>query len=179
MTDLWTFEIAETPPTGWPPRTAIAIGGTSPDLFVLARKGDAMRRFDLSHLEVDYRHPAKAIFWHGWFAFGFGGRAILFREADSATVEIDFGCYFDEFHPGDDYLLVTSGQGIVRLGPDGAVVWRNDELGLDGVLIFDIEGDVIDGQGEWDPPGGWEDFLVSLATGDTLEELPDDEDCDA
>jgi hypothetical protein len=181
MPDDWTFEIAETLPSDWPLATPVTIGGTSPDLFVLARNGDVIRRFDLSYLEVDHRHHTTAIFWCGWFVFGFGGRTILYRETDGATVEIDLGCYFDEFHPGDDYLLVTSGQGIVRLGPDGAVVWRNDSLGLDGVLIFDIEGDVIDGQGEWDPPGGWEDFLVSLATGDTLEELPgeDDEDSDA
>ena len=180
MSDPWTFEISETPPNGWPSETAIPIGGTSPDIFVLARSSDTLRHFALSYLEVDHRHHIAATFWRGWFVFGYGGRVISYREADGATVEIDLGCYFGEFHPGDDYLLVTSGQGIVRLGPDGAIVWRNDELGLDGVLIFDIEGDVIDGQGEWDPPGGWEDFLVSLATGDTLEELPgEDEASDA
>ena len=177
----WEFEIAETLPPAWPPLAATRIGGGhgSVDLFVLARQGEAGRRFDLRYRAEDYRHRPQATFWRGWFCFGFCGRAILLREEDGATVEIDLGCYFDEFVAGDDYLLITSGQGIVRLAPDGAIVWRNDELGLDGVLIFDIEGDVIDGQGEWDPPGGWREFLVSLETGDTLEELADDQDQDA
>ncbi|HEX4304208.1 MAG TPA: hypothetical protein VHZ78_15535 [Rhizomicrobium sp.] len=177
MPDPWTFEFSDTLPEIWPPSPPIAIGGSPPDLFVLARNGDTTRRFDLCYMSEDYRCEPKAIVWRGWFVFGLGGRAILWR--DSATHAIDLGCYFGEFHPGDDWLLVTSGQGIVRLAPDGRIVWRNDELGLDGVLIFDVEGDVIDGQGEWDPPGGWEDFLVSLETGEALEELPDDEDQDA
>ncbi len=139
---------------------------------MLAERAGARRRFDLRYREVDYRHAPRAMVWRDWFVFGFGGRAILLREGD--TVEIDLDCYFGEFLAGDDYLLVISGQGIVRLDPQGRIVWRNDELGLDGVLVFDIEGDVIDGQGEWDPPGGWREFLVSLETGDILEELPDD-----
>ncbi len=173
----WHFEIVEELPPSWPPSPPVVLGGSPPDLFVLARSGDAAHRFDLSYRGEDYRCEPKAVFWRGWFAFGFGGRAILWREG--ATHEIDLGCYFSEFLPGDDWLLVTSGQGIVRLAPDGGIVWRNDELGVDGVLIFDVEGDVIDGQGEWDPPGGWEEFLVSLETGEQLEELPDNEDQDA
>jgi hypothetical protein len=181
VTEQWTFEIREALPDDWASVPTVAIGGsTGPaDLFVLAEEGTARRRFDLHYLETDYRHPPQATFWRGWFAFGFGGRAILYREADGASVKIDLGCYFGDFLTGEEWLLVTSGQGIIRLDPEGRIVWRNDELGLDGVLIFDVEGDVIDGQGEWDPPGGWEDFLVSLETGDSLEELPDDETPDA
>ena len=180
MVDDWTLRVCEVLGDSDVRRSAIDVGGgsihASADVYVLA-DGPRQLRFDLRYRAEDYRLKTQAIFWRGWFCFGFGGRAILWRE--QGAVEIDLGCYFDEFVAGDDYLLATSGRGIVRLAPDGGVVWRNDELGLDGVLIFDIEGDVIDGQGEWDPPGGWREFLVSLETGDTLEELPDDQDQDA
>ncbi len=182
MTEPWTLEIHEALPDDWASVPAVAIGGPAgpAGLFVLAERAGARRRFDLHYLEFDYRHPPQATFWHGWFAFGFGGRAILHREADGAAVEIDLGCYFDEFLAGDAYLLATSGQGIVKLDTEGRIAWRNDALGLDGVLIFDVEDGIIDGQGEWDPPGGWRDFLVSLETGEALpiEDAEGDDDDD-
>lgn len=168
MAEPWTFEIAEARPDDWP-ADAVALGGGSPDLFTVARNGAAVRAFTLSYRDPDYRHHTQAIAWQGWFVFGFGGRAILWRE--QSTIEIDLGCYFEEFLPNDDYLLVISGQGIVRLDPQGRTVWRNDALGLDGVNVFDVEDGLIDGQGEWDPPDGWRDFLISLETGEAVDDI--------
>jgi hypothetical protein len=173
----WRFEIAEELPDAWQALTATDIGGDtgSTDLFVLAERGGERRRFDLRYLEVDDRGKAQAIFWQGWFAFGFGSRALLLREQGGAPLGVGLGCYFEEFITGEDYLLAISGQGIVRLDAAGAVVWRNDALAVDGVIVFDVEDGAIDGQGEWDPPGGWRDFLVSLETGETLPPEDDEE----
>lgn len=178
MSDAWTLTVCPVLDDAWARRAAIDIGGgpthASADSYVIA-DGPRKLRFDLRYRAEDYRHHTGAIAWHSWFAFGFGGRVVLWREADGRTVEVDLGSYFIDFYPADNYLLAVSGQGIIRLDGAGGVVWRNDELGLDGVLIFDIEGDVIDGQGQWDPPDGWRDVLVSLETGDILEELPDED----
>jgi hypothetical protein len=40
----------------------------------------------------------------------------------------------------------------------------------DGVVVVAIDDNVVLGQGEWDPPGGWRPFQVSLESGETLVE---------
>lgn len=44
-------------------------------------------------------------------------------------------------------------------------MWRSDALGIDGVIVDRISADEIEGQGEWDPPGGWKPFRVSAHSG--------------
>lgn len=71
-------------------------------------------------------------------------------------------------HQTSALLLVVSGRGIDAYGRDMRQRWSNQNLGLDGVIISDVdqEAGVIRGAGEWDPPGGWHDFAVSLESGD-------------
>jgi hypothetical protein len=167
----WSLRICSAPGDNARARQVIDVAGGdgSVDLCVLA-DGPRALRFDLRYRDPDYRTEPKAVFWAGWFVFGFGGRVVLLPEQGGAAVEVDLGCYFSDFLADGDYLLVTSGQGVVRLDRDAAIVWRNDALGLDGVIIFDIEDGLIDGQGEWDPPDGWRDFLISLETGETVDD---------
>jgi hypothetical protein len=65
-------------------------------------------------------------------------------------------------------LLVCSGRRLVHLGALGTVLWTSPELGVDGVLVSQVSATVIEGQGEWDPPGGWRDFRVDLNRGELL-----------
>lgn len=37
------------------------------------------------------------------------------------------------------------------------------------VVVNSVNGDIISGDGEWDPPDGWAPFEVSLATGRVLK----------
>ena len=76
--------------------------------------------------------------------------------------------YFCQIVCEPDALLVASGTRIVRIGADGAVLWKSGDLGVDGVLIHDVDADTVSGDGEWDPPGGWEPYEISLATGALL-----------
>jgi len=43
--------------------------------------------------------------------------------------------------------------------------WHNDQLGIDGVIIDRFGDATLFGQGEWDPPGGWRDFVLDKQTG--------------
>ena len=106
-----------------------------------------------------------ALWWKGWFTFGFGWQAVLIAEGDARKVDVALDCYFEALHALDDCLLVVSGQGIVCIRPDGAIAWRNETLAIDGVIVNEIAGGVIAGDGEWDPPGGWRPFRISLSTG--------------
>jgi hypothetical protein len=77
--------------------------------------------------------------------------------------------YFRGICTAADYCLVASGEDLVRLDRDGTVLWRSAQIAIDGVVVHDVTGDMIRGEAEWDPPGGWTAFEVSLASGRLLK----------
>ncbi len=110
-----------------------------------------------------------AVPWAGGVALGFGWQVYLIAGPDSTVRTLQLGCYFQDFRVGEDYLLVLFGEGLMRLGPTGEIIWENGELAIDGVVVDAIDSGVIRGRGEWDPPGGWRPFAVSLADGSPVE----------
>ena len=62
-------------------------------------------------------------------------------------------------------VLISSADSLWHLDASGQELWRVDDLGVDGVVIFDVKHGVVHGSGEWDPPGGWLPFEVELRTG--------------
>jgi hypothetical protein len=90
---------------------------------------------------------------------------VLVSRHDDRQLDIGLGMYFIEIREAPDYLLAVSGSGVARIDGDGGLRWHTRHLGIDGVVIDRIEDGVIVGQGEWDPPGGWRPFRISLATG--------------
>lgn len=81
------------------------------------------------------------------------------------TTEVTVEFYFGSFYPLPDSLLVCSGTRLYRLSPTGELMWTSPELGIDGVIVSEVRDGLILGEGEWDPPGGWLPFQISLATG--------------
>jgi len=84
---------------------------------------------------------------------------------------IMLGSYFAAFYAAQDYLLVASGEGLLRLSSRGEVMWRASGLGIDGVLVSMVEDSLVKGDGEWDPPGGWRPFVLRLDSGEMLGEM--------
>jgi ureidoacrylate peracid hydrolase len=164
----------EAPWTALPPvRLGSAPAGqVTPDAFVLVKEnGKPCRRFDIylgpSHFAL------AAIAWNDWFVFGFDDRVTLVSQTTGQQHDLCLENYFVGFHAEADYLLALSGIGIARLDESGAVIWKNDDLGLDGVIVDHITHGMITGQGEWDPPGGWRPFRLSLADGKPCVEIPE------
>lgn len=73
--------------------------------------------------------------------------------------------YFGHLYVEDDIFFVADAYGLWCVNKQGKIVWRNGNLGIDGVLIEKLTNDKIQGSGEWDPPGGWKDFVVHKDTG--------------
>jgi hypothetical protein len=121
---------------------------------------------------TDYFFREEAIVWHNWLVIGLGLQITFFNlsSLDSSILRLgstNFS-YFSEIYPTEELLLVASGTSLHCFGHDGALLWKHEDLGLDGVLIDDIKNGNVYGRGEWDPPNGWQPFFISLSTGQTL-----------
>lgn len=103
--------------------------------------------------------------WKSWVVIGFGHALHLIGLEGASTISVALGCYFGHTYPGDECLLVASCDHLYRFDADGSMRWRLAQLGLDGVVVDRVEAGTVEGQGEWDPPGGSRPFKVSLASG--------------
>jgi hypothetical protein len=112
-----------------------------------------------------------ALVWCERVFVGYGHRVHVIDPQKQLASEIFLGTscgYFGAFHAGQDYLLVTSGERILRLAPNGRVLWSTSNLGLDGVDVKSVENGLIRGEGVWDPPGGRKPFVVRLDSGELV-----------
>jgi hypothetical protein len=108
---------------------------------------------------------SEAATWHENILVGFGHRVYVVNASTLGCVDIELPCYFQSFSLASNHALAVFGTGILRLDDRGSVVWENSSLAIDGVIIERIQDDEISGSGEWDPPGGWQPFTISLTDG--------------
>lgn len=85
------------------------------------------------------------------------------RYDELEKIEFYFG-YFDIY---SDMLFVSSGSGITAYDKNLNVIWKNSNLAVDGVCIYGISdnGKYLEVSCVLDPPGGWVDKKVDMATG--------------
>ncbi len=138
------------------------------DLFVTITDDDRpVLRVDLYAGELSA--PFKdAIAWGQRVFVGYGNTVYVIDPQSRSSSTIILGSYFGAFYAAKDFLLVASGEGLLRLSPRGEVIWRASELGIDGVLVSMIEDSLVKGEGEWDPQGGWRPFVLRLDSGELV-----------
>ena len=73
--------------------------------------------------------------------------------------------YFGHLYIRDNSFYVCDAGSLIRLNRDGDILWHAKSLGIDGVTIESFDYGKIFGSGEWDPPGGWKDFILDNTTG--------------
>lgn len=140
----------------------------TPDAYVTVTDNDE----PLLRVDVYAEGPApfrEALIWESWIVIGVGYDLHLVRPEGGSTKSVSLGFYFGHLYPMEDRLLVASGDKLFCLTPDGGIAWVSKDVGLDGVIVDHVEDNVVYGQGEWDPPGGWEPFQVSLTTGAVMK----------
>ncbi len=175
--------VTKYPDPAWTAIAAASVGEPSgdarePDEHVLVSEGGApLLRLDVFYPEDEYRVRTEADLWGEWVVVGFAARVVLFCPRDGRRREIalsdvrppDSLDYFCAIDSCEQALLVCSGRRVFRIGDDGEVLWKSGEVGLDGVFArVSCEDGRVHGRGEWDPPGGWIDFTLSLATGEPV-----------
>lgn len=85
------------------------------------------------------------------------------KSMNAATIQVDG--YFGYAYHDHDLIYLADATGIICLDKSGTILWKNHELGIDGVVIHEFGESEIFGRGEWDPPGGWKDFVLDKTTG--------------
>jgi hypothetical protein len=146
-----------------------------PNGVVLVREqGRPLFAIDVYPDPSEYQFRTSAIVWHDWVACGYGHNISLVNVATRQhhTYSTDFCslAYFAEFYIADEFLVAATGCGLMRFDSDGTLRWQTADLGIDGVVVHEIQDDRIRGSGEWDPPGGWLRFVVDATTGAILEQ---------
>jgi hypothetical protein len=138
----------------------------TPDRFVrIWDDSRALLRVDLYASNDEAYAFEDAIVWHERVFLGFGHRVYAIDPRKALASEVFLAAYFCQFYPGEDYLLVASGDSLFRLAPDGEIRWVAADLGIDGLVVTSVENGLIRGEGEWDPPGGWKPFLLKIDSG--------------
>jgi len=74
--------------------------------------------------------------------------------------------YFGEIYLNDGLIYIADANGLHCVKQNGTLIWTNNELGIDGVIINNFIDSEIHGIGEWNPPGGWEEFVIDKETGE-------------
>ena len=87
----------------------------------------------------------------------------LTRMTHIVTIPMDG--YFGHIYVHNHIFYIADACKLIAVDELGKIVWKSGELGIDGVVIKKIEDDKIYGEGEWDPPGGWVNFILDLKTG--------------
>ena len=109
-----------------------------------------------------------ALLWSHFLVIGWGHGAYLVDLRSRQVLTTPLGSYFCHLYPTSERLLVASGERLFCIASDGNTLWCSDVIGIDGVIVDRVDDGVIRGQGEWNPPGGWQPFSLSLKTGEAV-----------
>ncbi|NHZ39089.1 hypothetical protein [Massilia aquatica] len=107
---------------------------------------------------------------------GYGGRIFIVDCVTEDVVIHQMDGYFCDFYDaaqlqtsGEDFRILASSESeLFAFGPDGALRWKTADLGIDGVLVHCVTPTHIEGCGQWDPPGGWQPFILATRTGERI-----------
>lgn len=157
-------------PTGFRKSPIVISGPASLSLpgreYVLLRKEEE----DMDAYEIRYDvHSGpfrEAALLDGILGVGYEDHFYLFNTlTNEPKLILQCEGYFGHLYLADDRFYVAYAFGLYCMDITGHIVWQNDQLGIDGVILERWDGPQILGTGEWDPPGGWRNFVVDKQTG--------------
>lgn len=168
---MWRTTILTTLDPAWSEMVPIPLGRIpggrdTPDCFVTVESNDGPAlRVDLYRSSEECFAFQEACVWSGLVVLGWGNRVYLLDPPTRLVSSLNLGSYFGHLYPGEGWLLVASGERLFRVDRDGTLCWQSDVLGIDGVVVHQVIDGVVQGDGEWDPPGGWQPFQIDLSSG--------------
>jgi hypothetical protein len=148
---------------------AVPSGRGTPDLYVLVQRGSMPeRRLDL-YADGDQAYVYQQALEIGeLLAVGFGHEVHLVPPLPNAPRTLRLRSYFVSLHRAADAIYVASGEDVTRLDEDGTVRWTSPQIAVDGIRVELINDDLVAGEAEHDPPGGWRPFQLDARDGTPL-----------
>jgi hypothetical protein len=144
-------------------------GVATPRVYVTVEcDGEPFLRVDLYERKAAHYAFQEVVAWGDLIAIGFGCRVHFVSSVSRSVATFQLGGYFGHLYPIEDRLLVADAERLHCFSRDGSMLWRSAELGIDGVVVRKVADGIIEGQGEWNPPGGWEPFRILLSTGSVV-----------
>lgn len=115
--------------------------------------------------------PFKDVVMHdGKLAVGHGEHFYLFDvHLEKLLLKLEMELYFGYIYLNKGLLYVADACGLFCITTQGDITWESKGLGYDGVVVNEFTGHYIKGEGEFDPPGGWEPFVLDIRNGNKLE----------
>jgi hypothetical protein len=143
----------------------VPLGLGTPDAFVIVeRDGRPDLRIDAySKWEGPF---CEVVIWRDFVVLGWSDVVYLVELTSRRVRTLKCDSYFGHLYPFDTSLLVASASELICVNERGDEAWRCGNLGIDGVVVDRVADGFIDGQGEWDPPGGWRPFRLTAITGE-------------
>ena len=171
LTITWTNTID----SQWEELQPISIGKFSqhaetPEIHILvARNNQPFIRVDAFYNSDESFAFKDAVIWFDLLILGWGHSVYLIHTESMNSIKLECDAYFEKLYQNGEYLLIATGERLIRIDKSGSILWRSEMLGIDGVIVNDVQNGIVKGSGEWDPPGGWEPFQVYLDTGKLVE----------
>jgi hypothetical protein len=174
LASMYHVELHKTVDEPWTAMQAIRVGRVptgvgAPGVYVtVERDGVPFARIDVWPSSAGPFTQVET--WKTFVVLGWNDHAYLIDPLTREVTSIRCDGYFGHIYPVDDRLLIADATRLVCLNERREQSWESASLGIDGVVVDDVRGGIIIGQGEWDPPGGWKPFRLTLATGEPAAE---------
>lgn len=83
------------------------------------------------------------------------------------NIEVDF--YFGSFQISDDFLYALGGCNVIAFDRCSQIIWKSDNIAVDGITFDRIENDTMYVECEMNPPGGWIKEQINLKNGKNMK----------
>ena len=150
-------------------------GGISAErcLKIGSGKFYALRLYERNVLRVevdndDWNPFNSGTVWGKYFCLGTGSKIIIvdLNTLEYRCIEVDW--YFGYFFQYSDMMFAASASGVLAFDTEMNLLWRNEDIAVDGVLFHGVEDGALCVSCELDPPGGWADRRLDIVTGELL-----------
>ncbi len=119
---------------------------------------------------------SRGIMWCDHLCLGIGDEIIVVDLKTFVHRIYKADMYFGSFFENGELLFAASGTGVLAFNAEMELLWRNEDLAVDGVCFGGVCGNVLAISCEMDPPGGWHEKRLDIRTGKELKEKGDSED---
>lgn len=138
---------------------------TNKEYLIINRNDDTKSLFEIRY-DCHCSPFKQAMIADNILAVGFEEYFYLFDIITKKSIlKLKMEGYFGHLYSDDNLFYVADSRGLYCINKAASLMWQNNHLGIDGVIINEFTNKQILGSGEWDPPGGWRDFILYKQTG--------------